>query len=367
MELWGGHEPTINRVGEVYFDQSLLNGHQQRPGDIALFASLGIKALRYPALWEAISPREPGESDWTNLDTRLAQLRDSGLRPIVGLIHHGAGPRYAGLLTERFAPGLASHAEAVARRYPWISDWTPVNEPLTTARFSAQYGHWHPHARHEPTFWRALLNQIDATRLAMRAIRRINPASRLVQTEDLGRTWSTPALRDQARFDNQRRWMTWDLLCGCVGGDHPLWERLTEMGLGDRLKAILDDPCPPDIVGINHYLTSDRFLDERLERYPAALHGGNDRQRYADVEAVRVMVPGPDLIGGALEETWARYRIPLAITEVHNGCTREEQMRWIAEAWMAARVCNANGATGRGRHDLGPPGLAQLANPAAVA
>ena len=29
----------------------------------------------------------------------------------------------------------------------------------------------------------------------------------------------------------------------------------------------------PAIIGINYYLTSDRFLDHRLDRYPAVLHG----------------------------------------------------------------------------------------------
>ena len=43
---------------------------------------------------------------------------------------------------------LAQHAENVARRYPWLEMFTPVNEPLTTARFSGLYGHWYPH-RHD--------------------------------------------------------------------------------------------------------------------------------------------------------------------------------------------------------------------------
>src|SRR3712207_7520391 len=64
-----------------------------------------------------------------------------------------------------------SYAGAVARRYPWVSDYTPVNEPLTTARFSALYGHWYPHAKDDRSFARALLNQCRAVVLAMAAIR----------------------------------------------------------------------------------------------------------------------------------------------------------------------------------------------------
>ena len=34
-----------------------------------------------------------------------------------------------------------------------------------------------------------------------------------------------------------------------------------------------------------------------------------------------------------MKEAWERYGIPLALTEVHMHCTREEQLRWFKEAW----------------------------------
>ncbi|RYZ77367.1 MAG: hypothetical protein EOP06_30440, partial [Proteobacteria bacterium] len=48
------------------------------------------------------------------------------------------------------------------------------------------------------------LNQIDGVRLSMAAIRSINPAAKLIQTDDLGRTYGTANLRGQAAFDNMR-------------------------------------------------------------------------------------------------------------------------------------------------------------------
>ena len=51
MELWGGHECTVNRVADRFCDQSRLTGHEDRIEDLALFAELGVKALRYPVLW----------------------------------------------------------------------------------------------------------------------------------------------------------------------------------------------------------------------------------------------------------------------------------------------------------------------------
>jgi dTDP-4-dehydrorhamnose reductase len=343
LELWGGHECTVNRIRDGYRDQTLISGHEARIEDLDLFAALGCRALRYPVLWERVSPQHPDQKDWTWSDARLERLRTLSIRPIVGLTHHGSGPSYTHLLDPGFASGLAAHAEAVARRYEWIEDWTPVNEPLTTARFSALYGHWFPHATDDGAFWLALVNQVDAVRLSMQAIRRVNPEARLIQTEDLGRTYGTAPLHEQVAFENLRRWLTWDLLTGRVNREHGLFERLAGHGLGDRLLAIADAPCPPDVLGVNHYLTSERFLDHRLERYPPEVRGGNERQAYADVEGVRVLVPPPDGLEGVLRESHARYGLPLAVTEVHNGCTREEQMRWLLEAWRTAERLREDG------------------------
>lgn len=343
LQFWGGAECTVSRTRNGYLDQTRISGHHSRFGDLALFKDLGLEAIRYPILWERVAPLDPEVLDCRWADERLGALRRHGIRPIAGLVHHGSGPRYTNLLDEGFAAGLGRYAGKVAERYAWIEDWTPINEPVTTARFSALYGHWFPHHRSELSFWLALLNQIDATRAAMRAIRRINPAARLIQTDDLGRTYATAPLADQAGFDNQRRWAGWDLLFGKVTPQHPLWQHLAELGLSERLHRIADDPCPPDIVGINHYLTSDRFLDHRIERYPPHTHGGNGRVAYADVEAVRVLEPAPSGLRKALQEAWDRYGAPLAVTEVHNGCTREGQLRWAAEAWDTSVALRSSG------------------------
>lgn len=347
LELWGGVECTVNRTRDGYRDQCRLNGHHDRPQDLDLLADLGLQAVRYPVLWERIAPDrsadEPDACDWTWTDARLPRLRELGIRPIAGLVHHGSGPQHTDLLDPGFAAKLGAFAGRVAERYPWIEDWTPVNEPLTTARFAALYGHWHPHHRDEGSFWTALLNQIDGVRAAMAAVRRVNPRARLIQTDDLGRTYATLPLAAQAAHDNARRWAGWDLLFGRITPHHALWERIARHGLGDRLRGIADDPCPPDVIGVNHYLTSDRFLDHRLQRYPAATHGGNGTLAYADTEAVRVLDPPPSGLTGALREAWARYATPLAVTEVHNGCTREEQLRWAAEAWDGAEGLRGEG------------------------
>ncbi len=336
LELWGGIECTLSRVRDAWFDQTRLSGHHTRLDDLDRFADLGMTAIRYPVLWERTAPDTPDARDFGWADARLARLRALGIRPIVGLVHHGSGPKYTSLLDDAgFATGLAAHAAAVAQRYPWVTDYTPVNEPLTTARFAALYGIWHPHTRDEGACWRALLNEADATRLAMRAVRAVNPAARLIATDDLGRCFGTPEAAAEVAFENERRWLGWDLLFGRVVPGHPLWERLARHGFADRLRVIADDPCPPDVVGINHYVTSDRFLDHRVDGDPGLPAADHVRPLISHNAVRRVpdLLPTIDVLLG---EAWERYGTTLAVTEAHLGCTREEQMRWFARIWDGA-------------------------------
>ncbi|RPH43504.1 MAG: NAD-dependent epimerase/dehydratase family protein [Burkholderiales bacterium] len=338
LALWGGVECTVNRVGDAWFDQMDRNGHAVRPDDLDAFAGLGLQALRFPVLWEKVAPAALADADWSWPDARLARMRVLGLRPIVGLLHHGSGPSHTSLVDPAFPGKLAAYAAAVAARYPWIEDWTPVNEPLTTARFSGLYGLWYPHGRDEATFWRALANQCRATVLAMRAIRAVVPGARLVQTEDLGRYWGSSDLQDQVAFNNAMRWLSWDLLCGRVDAAHPLhgWLRDCAGAGAAELEWFLANPCPPDVIGANHYVTSERWLDTNLAAWPARSHGGNGRQRYADMEAARCFAaPAPGL-RTLLLEAWQRYGLPIAVTELHLDSTREDQMRWLLENWRAA-------------------------------
>ncbi|MDP2315224.1 MAG: family 1 glycosylhydrolase [Pseudomonadota bacterium] len=341
LELWGGVECTVNRVHDRWHDQLRLGGHHERIDDLDRIADLGIRTVRYPVLWERVAPDHPDRFDWSWSDARLARLEALGITPIVGLLHHGSGPRYTNLVDPAFPELFARFAAAAARRYPWVRDWTPVNEPLTTARFSALYGFWFPHVADETAFLRALVQQLLGVAAAMRAIREVVPDARLVQTEDLGRTFSTPRLAYQADYENARRLLSLDLLTGTFGPGSALWKRVRGMGFSEaELRATR---CPPDIIGVNYYVTSDRVLDERLSHYPGHTAGGNGRDAYVDVEAVRTW--GPGLLGHArlLGEIWARYGRPVAITEAFLGCTREEQLRWLQAAWQGAEAARAEG------------------------
>lgn len=338
LQIWAGLECTINRVGDAYFDQLQYSGHYGRvKEDVAAIAALGVKTLRYPILWERHQPEKNVEIDWTFATTALHALREREINPIVGLVHHGSGPKWASFYDSTFEEGLSQYALQVAIKFPWIEYYTPVNEPVTTARFCGLYGHWHPHRTGTEDFCRILVAECKATVMAMQAVRSINPAAKLVQTEDLGKTYSTPLLQYQADYENRRRWLGFELLCGRVKPDTQGWRYLTEAGIGEEeLDFFLTHPTPPDIMGLNHYITSERYIDDALEHYPPHTHGGNGIHSYADVEAIRVHVAEETGLGRLLREAWKEYGLPIAITEAHLHCTREHQARWLHRVWETA-------------------------------
>lgn len=344
LELWGGVECTVNRVGDHYFDQLKSNGHDNRIEDLDIFSKTGLKSLRYPFLWERIAPQGVAQADWTWADQRLARLQELKIRPIVGFLHHGSGPRYTHLLDPGFSEKFLEYARAFAQRYPWVEDYTPINEVLTTARFSGLYGVWYPHKATSQAFFQILIHECRATVRAMEAIRKINPNARLIQTDDLGKASSSPSLQYQADFENERRWLGWDLLCGKVNPNHPLWAVMINNGISpDDLLWFFYHPCPPDIIGINHYPLSNRYLDDKLEAYPTWSHGNNGKNHYADMEAVRVG-PAPQITPREIfQEAWERYHLPIAITEVHIDAPREDQVRWFMDIWNSAQELRSQG------------------------
>jgi dTDP-4-dehydrorhamnose reductase len=345
IDIWGGIECSYVRVNNSYSDQLEKADHYSRPEDLDRIADLGIKVLRYPIVWEKHCPQKDLPISWTSTEDRLQRLQNLGVEPIAGLVHHGSGPDYVSFYDGTFENGLAEYALQVAKKFPWIKYYTPVNEPLTTARFCGLYGHWYPHGRSAAEFLQVLISECKATVLAMQAIRQINPKAQLVQTEDMGKTHSTPKLAYQAKFENNRRWLSLDLLCGKVNTTHPLYKYLKQNKVTDeQLSFFENNPCPPSIIGINHYLTSERYIDENKTHFPKHTWGGNGRHSYADVEAVRVSTECVDGPYEILKEVWERYELPLAVTEVHLYCTREEQLRWFNQVWNNANQLKKEGA-----------------------
>lgn len=335
LEVWASPEPTIARVDALTVrDQLELTGHAERDGDVALLASLGVDASRTPVLWERGAPDDPSAVDLGWAARRLGALRAVGVEPIVTLLHHGSGPRYTDLLDPAFPALFADYAESVARAFPWVKRWTPINEPLTTARFSTLYGVWYPNLRDDRAFGRAIVHQTLAILEAFERIRAHVPDAALVMTEDLQRfSAGDPALDGYAAFLRERMYLSVELLAGRFDQRHALYGFLTERCgvLRSELAEIRARAVVPDLVAFNHYAHSERYLF-------TAPDGS-----IGDVPAVYVAGEAPPRAAPLLLAAADRLRLPLALGEVHVHAPADERVRWLAQHVDDAYALRARG------------------------
>lgn len=347
-EVWAGVECSYLEVAGWRCDQLALTGHAARIDDLDRLAELGIRSMRYPVLWGRGSGMDA--TDWAWADARMERLAHLGVSPIVGLAHHGFGHIGADPLDPDYPGRFAAFASEVAQRYPWVNAFLPVNEPLTNARFGGLYGWWPPYARDDGTFIRLLVAQCHAYRAAALAIRRVRPDASIMVTEDAGQTFGTREVGASIEHANHRRWLTFDLLTGRVDPGHPLWSYLASVpDLLPGLELLAAEPAPPDVLGLNYYITSDRFLDHRLDLYPSHLRDEAAAVGYVDVESVRVAGCASPGFRDAIEDTWTRYALPIALTEVQlGGASPDDQIAWWAEAWTAALEATSYGVPVRG-------------------
>jgi dTDP-4-dehydrorhamnose reductase len=344
-ELWGGIECSINRIGNTLQDQCSYSGYHSRTDDLELFASLGIKAFRLPMLWEHHQNSKNEIPDFDKDAVNLNYLQSKNIKPIAGLLHHGSGPLFTSLSDPAFPFLLSSYAKNVAEKFPSLDHYTIVNEPLTTARFSGLYGHWYPHEKNDHSFAVMFLNQLKSIVLSMEEIRKINPSAKLIQTEDLGKTYGSSTLQYQCDFENERRWLTYDFLTGKFDKHHYLWNYFRWAGIDEAsLNFFQQHSCKPELIGINYYVTSERFLDASFEEYPPGCIGGNGKNTYADIEAARIRHSNESGCTKLFDEAWERYQIPLAITEIHLNGFEEEQVKWFNEicSSVISRVMTKN-------------------------
>ena len=138
LELWGGVECTVNRVGDRFFDQ--LRAGRDHAGRTISTAS-PRSAFSAAALSGAVGAHRPRtastHADWRW--TRRAARRAA--RPRDRADRRPAAPRQRPAHTSLLDPAFPDQLAALRRRRSrgairGSTDYTPVNEPLTTARFS---------------------------------------------------------------------------------------------------------------------------------------------------------------------------------------------------------------------------------------
>jgi beta-glucosidase len=155
-------------------DQMDACGHYARwEDDLALARELGLTALRYgPAYYR--THIGPDQYDWNTADEPMARLRDLGLTVIADLCHFGVPSWLGGFHDPAFPVLFAEYARAFARRYPWVTHFTPINEIFVCATQAP-----------EAAFVVTLRNLCMAHELAVEAIIAEREGAIIVQTESL--------------------------------------------------------------------------------------------------------------------------------------------------------------------------------------
>jgi dTDP-4-dehydrorhamnose reductase len=281
-----------------------------------------VHGTRYPVLWEKTAgPDGALHVEWAA--RRLERLRELGISPIVTLLHHGSGPASTDLVDPEFPERFAEYAGSVAAAFPWVRRWTPINEPLTTARFATLYGHWYPNRRDDRAFGHAIVHEALAMLLGMEAIGRSVPDATFTITEDLQSfTALDEGVEAFVAHKRERMYLSIELVMGRVVEGHLLYAYLVEAcGVAPALLArIVRHARAPDVVGWNYYPNSERAL-------------GTDATGATFNIPARERQPISPL--PLLRAAHGRLGLPFGISEVHINADEAARV-----AWLDARVAD---------------------------
>jgi len=282
--------------------------------DLQLCRQIGAKYVRYGPPYYKIHSG-PHRYDWSSTDMVLPVMRDMGLVPILDLCHFGV-PDWAGDFQNGDWPELfADFAEAFALRYPWITYYTPVNEILVCARFSAMKGLWNEQKQSWAAMVQAHANMCKATLLAIERILKHCPEAVFFQSEEAAifhERW--PETRQEIEFQNQLRFMTFDFLYG-----HP--------PSGDFLMFLMEHGATP--MMFNWFMEHGRKVGPHCVM-GMDYYGGNERTIQPDGTEQAV---GPILGWHTIAlQYYQRYRKPIMLTET-NILGAEQGPGWLWNMW----------------------------------
>ncbi len=309
IEFLGGFESTYQPAHDV--DVAETTGHAQRwRADLDLLAACGVRRVRYPIRWHRIERRR-GEFDWSGPDRVLGHLGDGGFRPVVDLLHFTSYPRWLrrGFADRRFAEAYLRYTVAFAERYPWVPEYTLLNEPLTTFLLCGHEGVWPPYLRGLKGLLTLAVNVFPAVAAASRAYRDLLPGARHVYADTCERhTAATPDAAGSAAMANDRRFFLLDLFTGRpLELDRPFVAEVQ----ASRADALLSmEPGSIDVLALDYYAHNQwQYLD-------GAGRGTSPS-------------PQPSTLASLIVEYHSRYRVPCMLGETNIRGFASDRASWL--------------------------------------
>ncbi|MBV9172462.1 MAG: family 1 glycosylhydrolase [Chloroflexi bacterium] len=233
--------------------------------------ALGIRWLRFGPPYSQVH-LGPGSYDWELWDTVVQNCAELGIHILADLVHfglpdwlHADTPHQPYWQNPSMPSHVAAYAAALARRYPSLRYFTPINEPFVTAWFSARLGLWNEQIARPWTDDRAFVcaaaNAARACILARQAIRRVwqtqnRPGSPVfLQNESFETAIAVPGAKreEEVRRFNLARFVALDLAFGHRDSelhDYVLGEGLSAEAYEWFMRAGSTDDT---LLGIDHY------------------------------------------------------------------------------------------------------------------
>jgi beta-glucosidase/6-phospho-beta-glucosidase/beta-galactosidase len=311
FEFLTGFEGTY--IFGSQYDVLETTEHTLRYGDdLDMLVRDGVRTFRACVPWHRVEAVE-GVYDWRWLDGYLAAVRERGLDPIVDPLHHTSFPLWMqlGFADPRFEERYLAFLRAFAERYPWVKQYTIINEPLVTAWFCGHCGVWQPRLTGHSNFVPMILAVCRTIVRATRMIGEMIPGARFVHVDSCERHFG---LDEEslafAWFENERRFLVLDLILGLVDEDHPLRAYLTDNGAGAaELSWFEDNAVRVDVLGLDYYSHSELA--------------------WRDGGAVRDWVHPVQGFAATAMEYVRRYKLPVMLTETNLRGEVTDRIGWL--------------------------------------
>ncbi|TFW32515.1 glycosyl hydrolase family protein [Massilia horti] len=286
-------------------------GHYQHwREDFKLVHDLGLRCLRYgPPYYR--THVGPGHYDWSFADETFNELKRLGIVPIADLCHFGVPDWLGNFQNTEFPRYFAEYAKAFAQRFPWVRLYTPVNEMLVTAEFSALIGFWNEQRADDRSFVTALTNVVEANIRASEALREACDPW-FVQSESTRyfHPYNPDAVKHTLHL-NERRFLTLDLNYSHAPSAR-MYEYLRQNGMTrEKFNYFMDrNIWPSCIMGTDYYENNELIV------YP---DGSSDIC---------------NVLGyyGLTRQYYSRFRLPIMHTET-NQMQEQRARHWLERQW----------------------------------
>lgn len=276
--------------------------------DYRLLMKYGLRTARDGVRWHLIE-KQPGQYDWSSAEPMFRAAQEAGIQVIWDLWHYG-WPDDLDLFSEEFVTRFGAFAGEATRRLLEAGNETPIFSPINEISFfswaAGDGGVMAPYAHGQGVEIKRQL--VRASIAAIKAIKRANPAARLIQVDpmiNIVARRENPEDAPVAELQRQSQYEVWDMICG-----------RTDPELGGK-------PAFLDLIGVNYYIHNQWSVP-----------GG-------DAAMIVPSDPRYRHVRGMLAEIYERYERPIVIAE--TGIEDESRPAWLRYISNEAAAALAEG------------------------